>query len=305
MRATKTLRAATCALFCLFGIPLAPQESVPLTSPAMIYVEGGSFEMGMKDDESYVAEEPIHTVELDSFFLGVWEVTVEQFRAFAEETGYMTQAELGAGAWILSGKVFVLDPAASWRAPGFVQTENEPVLCVSWNDAVAYCNALSAAQGFDPAYEDSTGSWSRVPGSDGYRLPSEAEWEYAAYGGKLRSAARYPGKGSASLLGWELENSGGRSHPVGLKPANALGFTDLCGNAWEWCDDNFGQRYYEESPRKNPGGPEWSMTKSARGGSWASRPRNCRITQRYAREPDQAYSYLGFRVARPVPRNGE
>ena len=85
---------------------------------------------------------------------------------------------------------------------------------------------------------------------------------------------------------------------MGLKSPNALGLFDLCGNAWEWCDDFYGQRYYAESPAADPAGPAAGLTKSARGGSWASRPRNCRITQRYARDPGQSYSYLGFRLAR-------
>lgn len=279
--------------------PWAPAQTAPApAAPAMVLVPGGSFAMGATDEESYVAEEPVHRVSIRPFYLGAKEVTVAEFRAFAESSGYRSQAESGSGAWVLSGKTFVLDPAASWRSPGFAQAGDEPALCLSWNDAAAYCNALSAAQGLAPAYRASGGTWSRVPGANGYRLPTEAEWEYAAGGGAARSPGRYPGKGGPGALGWDLDNSGGRSHPVGQKSPNALGLFDLCGNAWEWCDDFYGQRYYRESPAEDPPGPAAGATKCARGGSWASRPRNCRITQRYARDPGQSFSYLGFRLAR-------
>jgi formylglycine-generating enzyme len=283
---------------CFLAALALPAQAAAQASPAMVLVPGGTFSMGAADDESYVAEEPTHPVSLRPFYLGAKEVTVAEFRSFAESTGYRSQAERGPGAWILSGKTFALDPAASWRSPGFAQADDEPVLCVSWNDAIAYCNALSLAQDLEPAYRGSDGLWTRVAGANGYRLPSEAEWEYAAGGGATRTPGRFPGKGAPALLGWELENSGGRSHPVGLKSPNALGLFDLCGNAWEWCDDFYGQRYYAESPEADPAGPASGATKCVRGGSWASRPRNCRVTQRYARDPGQSYSYLGFRLAR-------
>jgi formylglycine-generating enzyme required for sulfatase activity len=281
---------------------LVPPALIAQGAPEMVLAEGGSFSMGARDGNSYVAEEGIHRVELSGFFIAAREVRLAEFREFAGRTGYLTDAERGAGAWILSGGSFRLSSGASWRDPGFVQSENDPALCVSWNDAVEYCLYLSAVQGLPPAYARTDAGYLLLPESTGYRLPTEAEWEYAARGGKKAAHSPYPGSGPIESLGWYLDDSGGRSHPVGALKPNALGLYDMCGNAWEWCQDYFSADYYLESPVQDPPGPASGLTRCARGGSWANRYRNCRLSQRYARPPGESYSYMGFRLARSVSR---
>ncbi len=280
--------------------PLYAQLS--LAKPDMVFVPGGQYLMGAKDGNSYVAEEFIHPVRLSGFYIGRKELSLAEFRAFVEASGYQSDAERTGGAWLLSSGVFTKDPQGSWKNPGFRQEESEPVLCLSWNDALQYCNWLSLNQGYKPSYTMHDGQWRLDSSASGYRLPTEAEWEYAARGGAATASGSrdniYPGRGDIGALAWYLDNAASRSHPAGLKAPNILGIFDLSGNAWEWCHDFFSQDFYRSSPSQDPQGPEAGLTRSARGGSWASRARNCRVSQRYARPPGESYSYLGFRLAR-------
>jgi formylglycine-generating enzyme required for sulfatase activity len=144
-----------------------------------------------------------------------------------------------------------------------------PVEMISWNDAQSYCAAL------------------------GKRLPTEAEWEYAARGGT--SAARY---GDLDAIAWYKANSGGRTHPVGQKQPNAYGLYDMLGNVWQWCADIYDQRYYWDSPPDNPAGPDWGAYRVLRGGAWAFKPQLVRVSARYAYLPGLRHSYYGFRCVR-------
>jgi formylglycine-generating enzyme required for sulfatase activity len=269
----------------------------------MSRLEGGAFLMGSNDSQSYLAEEPPHRVTLKPFLAAAREVTVAEFRAFAETSGYASTAERSGGAWTLGDDgLFAFAAGASWRDPGFPQGGDEPVVCVSWEDAVAYCDWLSLLQGLEPAYSRSGEEWSCDWSSRGYRLPTEAEWEFAARAGRAaKDKGPFGGVAKAEAAGWVLGNSGGRTRAVGSKPANANGLYDVCGNVFEWCWDRFGQDYYALSPPTDPRGPEIGQTRVLRGGSWASRPRNARSTQRYARAPDEPSSYVGFRLFQSIP----
>jgi len=267
--------------------------------PRMVRLEGGSFVMGARGGQSYFAEEPPHEVRLPPFLAAVKEVTVAEFARFVEDSGYLTLPERSGGAWILSGGVFARKDGANWRAPGFAQAGDEPVACVAWEDAIAYCNWLSAREGLKPAYRRMGDEWVCDWDSGGYRLPTEAEWEFAARAGKVpKGAGDFAGSASAESSGWVLGNSESRTKAAGLKAPNANGLHDTVGGVFEWCWDFFGQEYYASSPLLSPRGPETGLTRVARGGSWASRPRNARSTQRYARPPEEAASYIGFRVFR-------
>lgn len=160
-----------------------------------------------------------------------------------------------------------------------------PVESVSWSDAVRFCNLLSAAHGLVPHYAiDPDGLDAASTGSDGYRLPTEAEWEYACRAGT--AAPRY---GPLDDIAWHAGNSGGRHHPVGGKAANAWGLHDMLGNVWEWCFDRYDPAVY-------------GAYRIFRGGGWADAERGCLATNRRRSHPTFAIEDLGFRVARTPAR---
>ncbi|HOZ94035.1 MAG TPA: SUMF1/EgtB/PvdO family nonheme iron enzyme, partial [Ottowia sp.] len=213
-------------------------------------------------------EQPVHRVRLTrDFWLGAHEVTVGQFRQFVQASGYVPESVRdGSGAYGFNprydpsrtqrGDLFEgRDPRYSWQNPGFAQTDAHPVVNVTWNDAVAMARWLSEREGVT------------------YRLPTEAEWEYAARAG---SRTRYPGGDDPQVLlrsantfdretalrwpRWrDQAGHGSDGHaftaPVGSYAPNAFGLYDMIGNVWEWCADWYGEDYYRRSPTDDPAGP--------------------------------------------------
>jgi formylglycine-generating enzyme required for sulfatase activity len=160
--------------------------------------------------------------------------------------------------------------------------DNCPVEQVSWNDAQDFIRRLNSQSG------------------KRYRLPTEAEWEYAARsGGKSK---KWAGASSESSLGdyaWYGSNSGGKTHPAGQKLPNGLGLHDMSGNVWEWCNDWYDGTYYNQSPRDNPGGPSSGSSRVLRGGSWFNAVVRARAAIRYGIVPVDRFSRMGFRLALP------
>ena len=245
--------------------------------PEMIFVEGGTFVMGSSIGASN--EKPEHEVTLNGFSIGKYELTVGEYKAFVESSGYKTEAELGDGSFGWDGKSWNRVKSANWRytVDGFSLAEkNHPVIHVSWNDAVAYCKWLSTQTGKK------------------YRLPTEAEWEFAAREGKKRNKYTYSGSNNLGEVGWYTENSGSNIHVVGQKQANELGIYDMSGNVWEWCAD-----WYSDYPIyeiRNPKGAESGSYRVLRGGSWHSIASYCRVARRDFDTPDYRTDYSGFRV---------
>ncbi|HLP15980.1 MAG TPA: SUMF1/EgtB/PvdO family nonheme iron enzyme [Bacteroidota bacterium] len=164
--------------------------------------------------------------------------------------------------------------------PGF-KGDLYPVENVSWNDAQEFIQQLNElADGFT------------------YRLPTEAEWEYAARGGSSGRGWIYSGSNSPHEVSWNLENSRMSSHPVGLKKPNDLGICDMSGNVWEWCQDWYSNEYYSQSPRSNPWGPGWGTDRVLRGGSWLDSVDNCRVSVRSLNHPGRRNAGNGFRLVR-------
>jgi formylglycine-generating enzyme required for sulfatase activity len=235
----------------------------------LVLVPAGDFLMGSPDSdkEAQDDEKPQHRVRITRpFYLGAHEVTQGQYRAVT-----------GASPSIFYG------------------SDDLPVERVSWEDAIAFCNKLSEQMGLKPYYH----SGARTPsGGDGYRLPTEAEWEYACRAG---SATRYHFGDDAANLGaydWYGDNSGHKTHPVGQKRPNAWGLYDMHGNVWEWCWDGFGRDFYARSPDADPTGPSQAVDRASRGGSWEDDLRICRSAVRYGSAPGNQRHDLGFRVAR-------
>ncbi|MDX2284375.1 MAG: SUMF1/EgtB/PvdO family nonheme iron enzyme [Bacteroidia bacterium] len=267
----------------------------------MKLIPGGTFMMGSNEGGS--DEKPPHSVTLQPFYLGVYEVTVEEFEAFVLASGYQTDAEKSGGSYLWIDK-WELKAGVTWKhdAKGDLRPRSEyqhPVIHVSWNDAQAYCAWLSRQSG------------------QRYRLPTEAEWEYAA--GNGASHTRYSwGNGDPSgnkggnvadetakksFSSWTIFNGYTDGYvytaPVGQYDANTFGLHDMTGNVWEWCQD-----WYHSSYSGAPAdGSAWeSPTGSVRvirGGGWRNGgPAYCRVAHRFFDAPGNRYSLLGFRLAR-------
>jgi len=267
-------------------------------------IPAGEFQMGSSKDEDKDASDdelPKHRVRITRpFYLGVTEVTVGQFRKVVEATGLRTDAETdGKGGY-------------TWRNPGFPQSDDHPVTNVSWNDAIAFCNKLSEQEGLKPYYQFGTGSPS---GGDGYRLPTEAEWEYAC---RARTTTRYQsgddpetlaevgniadGTAKARYPTWTFAIAARDGYvytaPVGRFRPNAFGLYDMHGNVWEWCWDGYDAKYYAASPVDDPRGPSGASVRVIRGGGWDYDPRGARSADRDGYTPGLRSSDLGFRLAR-------
>jgi formylglycine-generating enzyme len=247
----------------------------------------GEFLMGSPDSEPDPStdQKPQHLVHiLRPFYLGVYQVTRGEFRRFVEAVGYRTEAEKdgkGGYGWVEVEKKWVQDPRFDWMTPGFEQTDEHPVVNVSWNDAFALCNWLSQEEG------------------QRFRLPTEAEWEYAC---RARTTTRFSfGDDESALVmhGWYQANSSGRTHRVGRKPPNAFDLHDMHGNVWEWCWDWYDGDYYKESPLVDPRGPEEPMRRRVfRGGSWFNGSLSARSMFRRGGIPQNRDSAMGMRLAR-------
>jgi formylglycine-generating enzyme required for sulfatase activity len=272
----------------------------------LVPIPAGEFLMGNEslaaDDAQEIDDErPRHQVRITrSFHLGAHEVTVSQFRRFVSETGYETDSEQGTefvGAFGYDPQTGALGESAeySWQSVGFDQTDDHPVVNVSWNDAVAFCEWLTRKEGRP------------------YRLPTEAEWEYGCRSGT--ATAYFHGDESEGLAlvanvadasakakfpdwEWSIKANDGYdfSAPVGSFKPNAWGLYDMHGNVYEWCADFYAEDYYAHSPTDDPMGPSVGFDRVYRGGSWASEAANCRAASRSVDEPAGRSLVLGFRV---------
>jgi len=249
--------------------------------------------------DSFKNEHPQHLVRITKpFYLGTYHVTRGQYRQFVADTGYQTDAEKGANPGAhgldIDKKEFGFIANYSWRNPGFEQTDEHPVICVSWNDAAAFCKWLSGKEGKT------------------YRLPTEAEWEYACRAGTTNrynsgddpetlakagnvadatAKAKFP-----SLSGIKASDGFAFTSPVGSFQPNAFGLYDMHGSAWQWCADWYGENYYAVSPANDPTGPDSGSGRVHRGGSWFTGPADSRSAGRSPATADHRGNGTGFRV---------
>jgi formylglycine-generating enzyme required for sulfatase activity len=283
------------------GLPAVPP-------PAMVSINGGTFTMGSPGMELDRAPfgEIRRQVELNAFYLADKTVSVAEFRRFIADSGYTTTAEAEGGAFAYDEAKGEWDfrAGANWRNPGFRQGDDHPVVAVSWFDAVHYCNWLSAKEGFKPAYviSGTNVSWDRS--ADGYRLPTEAEWEYACRAGTETpfSAGERLSTAQANYNGNFPYSFGNRglfrmaTMPVGSFSPNNWGIYNMHGNIWEWCWDFYG--IPAEAPAVNPAGPDSGAHRVNRGGDWSTAAKWLRSAARSSNFPETAGSSLGFRLAR-------
>ncbi|MDY6863623.1 MAG: formylglycine-generating enzyme family protein [Thermodesulfobacteriota bacterium] len=266
--------------------------------PEMVFVKGDWYEMGCGNWTSDCDnnENPVHRVYVDDFYMGRYEVTLGEFRKFIKDTGYRTQAEKGGGLYIYIDLEVECEKKKGtyWDNPDFPQKENHPVVGVSWNDAREYCRWLSKKTGRH------------------YRLPTEAEWEYAARncGMKIKypwgnnepdgSRCNFADRSTGFVWSDRKADDGYEfTSPVGMYLPNELGLYDMAGNVWEWCQDWYDENYYKKTEGfRNPVNCKIARFRVGRGGSWLSGVSVCRSADRFGKAPDAGYYYLGFRLAR-------
>ena len=258
----------------------------------MVLIKGGKFQMGT--DDGMPGEAPIHEVSVQSFWMDRHEVTQAEFAKFVAATGYKTDAEKfgWSGVFNLENARWEKTRKADWHHPDGLASEsagNAPACQVSWHDATAYAK------------------WA------GKRLPTEAEWEYAARGGLVQKKYSWGDDlrpGGKPIANWwqgnfpdrNTEEAGFlRRAPVESFPPNGYGLFDMTGNVWEWCADWYADDYYVKSRRDDPRGPEQGSERIIRGGSWLCAENFCsnyRVAARSHATPDSAMNNLGFRCVR-------
>lgn len=267
-----------------------------------IFIEGGSFRMGSTDGGD--DEDPVHTVRVGDFRMMETEVTHAAFIEFLNSAGVSRDGSLGGNELIdMDDSDCAVDYSDysgrfSFGGSGYASSADTPVMEVTWYGAVVYANWLSEEDGLTPAYRisGSTVSWNRS--ADGWRLPTEAEWEYAARGGQEARNTTYAGSNSVDRVAWYDDNSGDRTQPVGQKQPNELGLHDMSGNVWEWCWDWYDGDYYGSAPTSDPSGPGSGSNRVRRGGSWGSYASGTRVAFRSSGYPGNSYDSSGFRLVR-------
>jgi len=284
---------------------VAANKGCPIVAPeGFVFIQGAEFTMGDPFNEGESDEKPTHSVTLSDFYLGKTEVTFDEFDAFCTATGREKPSDSG---W---GRV------------------RRPVINVDWYDAVEYCNWLSQKENLTPVYimdknrqdpnnsnTSDTKKWLVTTNAQakGYRLPTEAEWEYAAReGGKKVRFGNGKDIANPAQINFNASESykkdysivgeyRGKTVPVDEMPeaANSLGLRHMSGNVWEWCSDWYGEKYYAESADvRNPAGSDSVQYRVLRGGSWNFDPDLCRAAYRGRNDPNIRADIIGFRVAR-------
>jgi formylglycine-generating enzyme required for sulfatase activity len=273
--------------------------------PEMIVLPAGHFMMGSSPEEgardiaaapesdtfaakkSVAREQPLHEVTIGSAFaLGKFPVTKDEFATFVEKSGYAPTS-----GCVLYALQYHVSARADWRTPGFAQTGRDPVVCVTWQDAKAYVEWLNKETNSSAAF-----------GGDGsYRLPSEAEWEYAARAGTrtARWWGDYIGNNNAVCQTCGSKWDGNQTAPVGSFNPNPFGLYDLLGNAAQWTEDCWNDDYVGAPIDGRPSATGDCARRAGRGGDWANVPWVLRSATRFGLRIDR-YNYVGFRVAKTL-----
>ena len=278
-------------------------------SMKLVLIRAGKFIMGSPEASPLdkrlrrtAAEQPLHEVTIRSdFYLGAFEVTRGQFAAFVADTGYKTDAERDGWAFAWDGRKWDKVEGASWRSVGFDQTDDHPVLCVSWGDAVIFCD------------------WLTRKGRHPVRLPTETEWEYGCRAGSTAAFCwgddPKDGKGCCNAAdetgrkkfrAWRAapwDDGYVFTAPVGTFQANRFGLHDMHGNVFEWCSDNVAQPDAGGAPYGGGKQENRAAHRVIRGGSWLSTPGRCRAAFRVVIPPvgEGCDNIVGFRVAADLP----
>ena len=265
------------ALLLALSITLSFAQGSGHTWPEMVKIEGDSFMLGAneKDLKAERDEKPARKVDVASFYMSKFEVTVWEWKEYTKATRKK------------------MPPMQKWG-----WNDELPITNITWIDAIEFCNWLSKKHGYNEAYFKDGPSYICDFDSNGYRLPTEAEWEFAAQGGKNGKGYKYAGSNDLDLISWNVNNSEAKPHTYGTKYANELGIYDLSGNVWEWCWDIYDENHfkavkdgYVQDP--NARGPQRGKKRIVKGGSWDSKPSFCRISNKVATLPGNTFEFYG------------
>ena len=279
----------------------------------LVWIPEGQFMMGTSlsakemadrlggEEKDYTDEHPRHPVRISQgFWMGQTEVTRKQFRAFVQGAGYETTAERTGKGYGLTKEGWALVDGLHWQSPGFLQTDDHPAVQISSEDAQAFCRWLSKKEGRT------------------YRLPSEAQWEYACragtdtvffWGNTTDGGQGYANMADEAAQRWistysrsyyndrcKWDDGYANTAPGGRFRPNSFGLYDMHGNVWEWCNDWYDADYYSKSPSADPPGPITGTSRVLRGGSWFTYPRYCHSADRSWHAPVLRPTYGGFRI---------
>lgn len=236
-----------------------------------VFVKKGTFQMGSNAEDS--AEKLAHSVTLSDFYIGKFEITQAEYQSIMGNNPAEYQLNLSE-----------------------LQKERRPVESITWYHAVEFCNKKSIKDGLEPVYSGLEANISCDFTKNGYRLPTEAEWEYAAKGATNEPDFLYSGSNDIDSVAWHGSNSKWNPHDVGTKAPNILGIYDMSGNVDEWCNDWYGS--YSVDSQTNPVGPATGSLRVFRGGSWTYGAEYSLITNRRGLDPTYGANALGFRLAR-------
>ncbi|MHC4946412.1 MAG: formylglycine-generating enzyme family protein [Planctomycetota bacterium] len=287
----------------------------------MVLVPGGAFDMGDHAGVGDPDELPVHAVGVDTFMMDVFEVNNDQYCEFLNEAYLLGNIEViggevyRMGSWELYFKTFEADPESriSWTGSSFKVKEkgDHPVLLVTWLGAAVYANWRSTEAGVSVCYDLQT--WECNFGVGGYRLPTEAEWEYAARGGEHFPYFKFPWGDTVdgSMANYAYSSDPyestypqttptgyyeGNQIPAGSDMANGYGLYDMMGNVLEWCNDWYDENYYSNSPQNNPTGPSSGINRIARGGTWFNPSHDGRCAARSWTYQNVPFNSIGFRL---------
>lgn len=236
-----------------------------------VTVAGGTFTMGSPNGIGDADEQPEHSVTLSGFSVSKYEITNAQYATFMNDIGATIAGSFNGVEYLDMDAQGVQISHTSGNFIADAGKENHPVIVVTWFGAKAYAEHY------------------------GGRLPTEAEWEFAAKGGNSSSGYTYSGSNTSDDVAWYANNSGGATQAIGTKSANELGLHDMSGNIWEWTNDWYNATYYSSSPNNDPQGPSSGANRVFRGGSWNVIASSCRVANRFNIIPSYSSSNLGFR----------
>ncbi|MBN1343128.1 MAG: SUMF1/EgtB/PvdO family nonheme iron enzyme [Phycisphaerae bacterium] len=276
------LRLIVVPFVFVVGCKKVEQTAAPAKAPTIVktksgidavLIPAGSFRMGSQAGQE--DERPVHEVRLDAFLMDRTEITQEQYAKYTKPN------------------------------PAHFKGPNRPVEMTSWADAALFCNKRSRAEGLQPCYDEETTECDFE--ANGYRLPTEAEWEYACRAGGAGEYHFGSDPGKLQAYAWFADNAGKQTHPVAQKKPNAWGLFDMHGSVAEWCNDVYAKEYYRASPQANPRGPKEGDKYVLRGGAWNSSGKACRSAYRVGEDPgfqDACFARdaLGFRCVRKPSR---
>jgi formylglycine-generating enzyme required for sulfatase activity len=250
-------------------------------SLTFVNVEGGSFNMGCTSSNQNACdydESPVREVTVSSFMISKYETTNKQFAEFLNQVGASSDGFLSGVQYIFINNEMCNIKFSGNTFTAKSGTDDLPVMAVTWEGAKAFCEYV------------------------GGRLPTEAEWEFAARGGNMSHNYDYSGSNKINDVAWNANNSYALPKKVGTRQANELGIYDMSGNAMEWCSDWYEWNYYSKGENINPTGPATGSEKVVRGGSVFNGADDCRVSDRYWHEPQNVLNSVGFRVAKSISK---